>query len=148
MSDTVFKNKIEMRNFAYGGDTRMDEETVKRAVAAFLESQGYKVATAKKREHGADIRATREGLNLIVEAKVEYPRSARYNNNFLISLGQILRRRSMQTAEYGVALPAHAKYVRLIEQLDDLFVRSHLRLNFYLVQKDGSQVGLLKWDVR
>jgi len=148
MSDTVFRNKIQMRNFAYDGEMRMDEETVKRAVASFLERQGYNVATAKKREQGADMRATKEGLNLIIEAKGEYPRSARYNNNFLIALGQILRRRSMQGAEYGVALPAHAKYVRLIDQLDDSLVRFELRLNFFLVHKDGSQVGLLKWDVR
>jgi len=148
MSGIVFKNKIEMRNFAYGGETRMDEETVKRAVTEFLRSQGYDVAPGKKRERGEDIRATKEGLNLIVEAKGEYPRSARYNNNFLIALGQILRRRSMQAAEYGVALPAHANYVRLIGELDDWLVRSQLRLNFYLVHEAGSQVGFLKWDVK
>jgi len=148
MSGVVFKNKIEMRNFAYGGETRMDEETVKTAVVEFLRAEGYEVSSGKQRERGADIRATREGLNLIVEAKGEIPRSARYNNNFLIALGQILRRRTMQVAEYGIALPGHANYVRLISELDDSLVRFSLRLNFYLVHKDGSQVGFLKWDAK
>jgi hypothetical protein len=54
----------------------------------------------------------------------------------------------MQAIDYGVALPAHAKYVRLIDELDDLSVRYHLRLNFHLVGKDGSEVGFLKCDVK
>jgi hypothetical protein len=93
-------------------------------------------------------RATKDELMLFVEAKGEGSRPEMFNNYFLNVLGEIVQRRSMQVADYGVALPAHAKYVRLIEQLDDSFVRFHLRLNFYLVHKDGSQVGLLKWGIK
>jgi hypothetical protein len=68
MSHTVFQNKVEMRNFAYQGDTGMKEETVKGAVAIFLRTQGYTVAVGKERERGVDIHATKEGLKLLVEA--------------------------------------------------------------------------------
>jgi len=148
VNDIIFRNKVEMRNFAYHESTGMKEETVKAAVATFLRTQGYTVAVGKERERGPDMRATREALNLIVESKGEGSRPEMFNNYFLSAIGEIIQRRSMQAAEYGIALPAHSKFVRLVGDLDDLLVRSQLRLNFYLVQKDGSQVGFLKYDIR
>ena len=147
MSHTIFQNKVEMRNFAYEASKGMSEEMVKIAVAGFLENQRYTVAVGKQRERGADIRATKEGLNLIIEAKGEGSRPEMFNNYFLSGLGEILQRMSQRASEYGVALPAHRKYARLIDELSYSFVRYPLRLNFYLVGED-SGVGFLKWDVK
>jgi hypothetical protein len=148
VSHVVFQNKIEMKNFAYDGEAGLREPAVKQAVAEFLRTNGYTVTVGKERERGPDIRATKEGINLIIEAKGEGSRSEMFNNYFLNVLGEILQRRSMHATDYGIALPAHAKFARLIDELDDGFVRYHLRLNFYLVHKDGTQVGFLKWDVK
>jgi hypothetical protein len=148
MNSILFKNKVEMRNFAYEGQAGMDEETVKDAVAAFLKHEGYTVFAGKKREKGVDIQARKEPEKLVVEAKGEGSRNEMFNNFFVAALGQIVQRRSMNATDYGVALPAHSKYIRLIDELDDLFVRYQLRLNFYLVGRAGSQVGFLRHDVK
>ena len=137
-----------MKNPAYDGETGLREPALKHAVAEFLRTDGYTVTIGKERERGPDIRATKQGRNLIIEAKGEGSRPEMFNNCFLNALGEMLQRRSMQAIDYGVALPAHAKYVRLIDELDDLSVRYHLRLNFHLVGKDGSEVGFLKCDVK
>lgn len=145
-----FQNKIEMRNFSYEGAVGLNEETVKDSVGAFLRSQGYTVATGRRRERGADMRATKEGLKLIVEAKGEGSRSEMFNNFFLNVLGETLQRMSEPAAEYGVALPAHRKFVRLVDELSDN-VRFTLRLNFYLVKPSGAgeyEVGFLSWKTR
>jgi hypothetical protein len=104
----------------------------------------------KKRERGADMRATKDGLKLIVEAKGEGSRNEMFNNFFIGILGELLQRMSEPAAEYGVALPAHRKYARLIEELSDN-VRFVLRMNFYLVRPSDNglrEAGLLKWNVR
>ena len=150
MSHAEFSNKIEMKNFAYEGRTGLDEEAVKSSVAGFLRSRGYTVAVGKKRERGPDMRASKEGLKLIVEAKGEGSRNEMFNNFFVSALGEILQRMTEQAAEYGIALPAHRKFARLIEELSDT-PRYVLRLNFYLVRPSSvgdSEVGLLKWDVK
>lgn len=151
VSHTIFQNKVEMRNFTYEGKQGVDEETVKQAVASFLESEGYTVAVGKKREHGPDLHATtKEGLRLVVEAKGEGSLNAMFNNFFLSALGEIVQRWDALTTEYGIAVPAHRKFGRLIEELSDS-VRYALRLNFYLVRHGVNQdldVGFLKWDAR
>ena len=150
MTHVEFSNKVEMKNFAYEGRTELDEETVKDSVAGFLRDRGYSVAVGKKRERGPDIRASREGLKLILEAKGEGTQNAMFNNFFVSVLGEILQRMNEQAAEYGIALPAHRKFARLIEELSDT-PRFVLRLNFYLVRPSSvgdSEVGLLKWDVK
>ncbi|HEV2489121.1 MAG TPA: hypothetical protein VGT03_04880 [Candidatus Acidoferrales bacterium] len=150
MSNDEFTSKVEMKNFAYEERIGLGEETVKNCVADFLRGRGYAVAVGKKREHGPDIRATKDGLNLVVEAKGEGSRNEMFNNFFVSILGQILQRMTEQAAEYGIALPAHRKFARLIEELSDT-PRFVLRLNFYLVRpsSDGHhEVGLLKWNVK
>lgn len=147
MDGTIFQNKVEMKNFAYDKPVQLTEETVKEAVGAFLRNRGYTVAIGKKRERGPDMRATKEGVKLIVEAKGEGSRNEMFNNFFLQVLGETLQRMSEQAAEYGIALPAHRKFVRLVEELSDN-VRYILRLNFYFVRPSGSseyQVGFLGW---
>lgn len=139
-----------MKNFAYDGSAGLDEESVKASVADFLRHRGYTVSVGKKRERGPDMRASRGGLKLIVEAKGEGSRNEMFNNFFVNVLGEILQRRTESAAEYGVALPAHRKYARLIEEFSD-DTRFILRLNFYLVRpsSDGrNEVGLLKSIVR
>lgn len=150
MSHVEFSNKVEMKNFAYEGSAGLDEDTVKTSVADFLRSRGYTVSVGKKRERGADMRATKDGLKLIVEAKGEGSRSEMFNNFFISILGEVLQRMNEQAAEYGIALPAHRKYARLIEELSDN-PRWVLRLNFYLVRFSSDrdhEVGLLKWSVK
>lgn len=150
MNHVEFTNKVEMKNFAYEGSVGLNEESVKASVAEFLRNQGYTVAVGKKRERGPDIRASREGLKLIVEAKGEGSRNEMFNNFFVSILGEILQRMNEQAAEYGIALPAHRKYARLIEELSDN-PRFVLRLNFYLVRPSSDahhEVGWLKWGVR
>jgi len=150
MSHSEFANKVEMKNFAYEGTVGLDEECVKASVADFLRSRGYTVTVGKKRERGADMRATREGLGLIIEAKGEGSRNEMFNNYFIGILGELLQRMNETAAEYGIALPAHRKYARLIEELSDN-VRFVLRVNFYLVRPSGDrarEVGLLKWNMR
>jgi hypothetical protein len=150
MGGTEFQNKVEMKNFSYEVPNGLDEETVKEAVAKYLRNGGYTVAVAKRRERGPDLRATKEGLKLVVEAKGEGTRSAMFNNFFLNALGEIIQRMNGQAAEYGIALPAHRKYARLVEELSEI-PRFALRLNFYLVRRSEDrdyEVGLLKWNVR
>ncbi len=150
MVGTEFQNKVEMKNFSYEGPNGLDEETVKQAVAKYLRDRGYTVAVAKKREHGPDVRATKEGLKLVVEAKGEGTRAEMFNNFFLHVLGEITQRMDEQAAEYGIALPAHRKYARLVEELPET-PRFLLRLNFYLVRRQEDrdyEVGLLKWNVK
>lgn len=150
MSHVEFSNKVEMKNFAYEGTISLGEETVKTAVADFLKSRGYTVTINKRREHGPDMRATKDGLKLVIEAKGEGTRSPMFNNFFVGVLGEVLQRMNDNAAEYGIALPAHRKYARLIEELSDT-PRFTLRLNFYLVRpsEHGShEVGLLKWNVK
>jgi hypothetical protein len=151
VSDTIFQNKVEMKNFTYEGREGLDEEAVKQAVSSFLQGQGYTVAVGKKRERGPDLRATtKEGLKLVVEAKGEGSLNAMFNNFFLNALGEILQRMNELAAEYGIAMPAHRKFGRLIEELSDS-VRYTLRLNFYLVRPASAgvfEVGLLTWKVR
>jgi hypothetical protein len=150
MSHVEFSNKVEMKNFAYEGSTGLNEETVKATVAGFLRDRGYTVAVGKKRERGADVRATKEGLKLVLEAKGEGTLNPMFNNFFVSVLGEILQRMNEHATEYGVALPAHRKYSRLIEELSDT-PRWVLRLNFYVVRpsSDGHyEVGLLKWNVK
>ena len=150
MTHIEFSNKVEMKNFAYRASVGLDEESVKASVAEFLRGRGYTVSVGEKRERGADMRATREGLKLIIEAKGEGSRNEMFNNFFVSILGQILQRTAELAAEYGVALPAHRKYARLIEEFSDN-TRFILRLNFYLVRpsSDGAyEVGFLKWGVK
>lgn len=150
MGNVEFTNKLEMKNFAYDDSVGLGEETVKVCVADFLRSRGYTVSVGKKRERGPDMRASKEGQKIILEAKGEGSRREIFNNFFVSILGEMLQRTAELAAEYGIALPAHRKYARLIEELSDN-TRFILRLNFYLVRPSGTgqyEVGLLKWGVR
>jgi hypothetical protein len=86
----------------------------------------------------------------VVEAKGEGRRNEMFNNYFISALGESVQRWTERAAEYGIGLPAHRKFARLIEELSD-DVRYTLRLNFYLVRPSDLkkyEVGLLKWQAR
>lgn len=73
-----------------------------------------------------------------------------FNNFFLAALGGTLQRMDIGIGEYGIALPAHRKFVRLVDQLPDI-ARNIILLNFYLVRvtgKDEYEVGELRWNTR
>ncbi len=95
MGSIEFQSKVAMRNFAYEGSIRLNEETVKEAVGAFLRNEGYEVSIGQKRERGADLQAAREGRRVIVEAKGEGTRPPMFNNYFLNALGETLQRMSV-----------------------------------------------------
>jgi hypothetical protein len=144
-----FTNKDEMRRFSYPGPEELDEETVKQVIAKFLEQNGYSVTVGRKRERGPDLRADKSGSKLIAEVKGEGTLPAMFNNYFLNALGEILQRMRTDVAEYGIALPAHEKFVRLTYELPDV-ARQIIRLNFYFVEHvtDGDfNVMVLKWNV-
>lgn len=109
MSQCIFQNKVEMRNFAYEGNAGINEENVKHAVAVFLQTQGYTVAIEKERERGVDIQATKEGLKLFVEAKGEGSRPEMFNNYFVSTLGEIVQRGSMQAVPNSLSAVVNAK---------------------------------------
>jgi hypothetical protein len=101
MSGTEFRNNVEMRNFAYAKAIGLGESIVKEAVGAYLRARGYEVFVGQPGERGADIRATKNGLPLIIEAKGEGSRDPMYNNFFLHALGEIIQRMRENAAEYG-----------------------------------------------
>lgn len=66
-------------------------------------------------------------------------------NDFLNALGKLVQRMDSASPAYGLAFPAHCKFIRLIFGLPNR-VRGRLRLRFCLVKKAGSgqfQVGLI-----
>ena len=147
-----YQNKVQMLELtSYEGYRSMDEEEVKRIVAACLSRNGWHVAIAKKRERGPDIRAHKGDRKQVIEAKGEATRPEMFNNYFVNALGEVIQRMNVNIAEYGIALPAHRKFLRLAHELQDL-ARQVIRLNFYFVQPHvGDEdyfIGFLGSNVR
>lgn len=61
--------------------------------------------------------ATRGSERLIIEAKGESSLNPMYNNYFLGALGELVQRMDGPGARYGLAFPAHKKFVRLATEL-------------------------------
>jgi hypothetical protein len=113
-------------------DDRVTEDTVKRAVAATLEADGWTVDVRWGRNRGIDIDAHRGTERLIVEAKGEAPAGPQQVNYFLGALGEIVQRMSDPAARYALALPDHPQYRGLVQRLPSL-ARQRLQLDVFFV---------------
>lgn len=116
---------------------RIAEDTVKAALKAHLESEGWTVTVAWGRERGIDIDARRGAERLIVEAKGEAPAGPQQVNYFLGALGELVQRMGDPTATYGLALPDHRQYRGLVERVPRL-ARERLHLRIWFVRADGA----------
>ena len=140
-----FHEAADVRAIAYSGEERLSEDTVKDAVRAALEADGWSVTVHWGHVHGIDIEATRKGERLVVEAKGEGSLPPMRVNYFLGALGELLQRMHSPDPMYALALPAHRQFVTLLLGLP-LWVRARLRLSAYLVRPapgNGFEVGYL-----
>lgn len=131
-----------MRAFAYRGEIGLSEDIVKAAVKDALKRDGWMTTVQFGHTHGIDIEATRGSEYLIIEAKGEGSLNPMRVNYFLGALGELLQRMDSPLARYGLALPAHRQFIRLIIRLPD-WVCKQLGLCFYLVRptSDGIEIG-------
>lgn len=98
----------------------LTEDSVKAAVKTYLEAAGWEVTVAWGRERGFDIEAHRGTEHLDVEAKGEASNPPQQVNYFLGALGELVQRLRDPSARYGLALPDHPQYRRLVERLPPL----------------------------
>jgi hypothetical protein len=130
--------------FEYKENCGLSEEIVKEAVRTYLNRSGYSVKTKTRSEKGADIEAYAPTLcPVIVEAKGEGSRPEMFNNFFLAAIGQILGRMSDHSARYVVALPWHARHVRLARNVP-CAVRKKLNLEFWFVE---TRTGMAQYHI-
>ncbi len=129
----ILEDETSVRAFPYQDAIGLSEDSVKAAIAAVLQLEGWETDIRWGRVHGIDIAAWRGNERLVLEAKGEGSRNPMRVNYFLGALGELLQRMESPDACYGIAVPAHRQYVRLILRLP-LWVRSHLNLCFYLVR--------------
>ena len=135
----------EAAAFAYPAAIGLAEDWIKAALRAALTADAWAVEVAWGRVRGIDLTATRGDEQLIVEAKGEGSLDPMYNNYFLGALGELLQRMEGPQARYGLAFPAHRKFVRLAAELSP-WVRARLQLWFYFAKpaSDGTAlVGVL-----
>ena len=97
------------------------EDEVKRAVEAYLESEGYVVDVAWSRTRGIDLDARHpNGHRYVIEAKGEVAAAgAQQVNYFLGALGELVQRMDDPSATYALALPAHRQYRGLANRLPE-----------------------------
>jgi hypothetical protein len=115
----------------------MPEDDVKRAVAAHLEAQGYRVTVRWGRDHGIDIEAFGSDGRLIIEAKGEAPKGPQQANYFLNAIGELIQGMADPHARYGLALPDNPQFRGLAGRLPTL-ARERLQLSVYFVGPDGT----------
>jgi hypothetical protein len=118
---------------------RITEDEVKTAVKTWLESEGWTVNVAWGRERGIDVDAHRRSQRLIIEAKGEAPPGPQQVNYFLSALGEIAQRMNDPVARYGLALPDHSQYRKLVARLPAL-ARERLKLDVLFVTRDEGQL--------
>jgi biotin operon repressor len=98
----------------------LTEDSIKAAVKNHLETAGWNVTVAWGRERGVDIEAHRGTEHLYLEAKGEASNPPQQVNYFLSALGELVQRLRDPSARYGLALPDHPQYRRLVERLSHL----------------------------
>ena len=119
----------------------MAEDTVKRALYAYLEARGCIGRVAWAHAPGIDIDVTGPDGRLIIEAKGEAASNPQQLNYFLGALGELVQRMSDESARYGLAFPDNRQYRRLASRLPTP-VWPRLRLVVYLVAADGKVTTL------
>ena len=115
---------------------RVNEDAVKRAVAATLEADGWTVDVRWGRDRGIDPDARRGSERLVVEAKGEAVARHQQVNYFLSALGEFVQRMSDPAARYTLALPDHPQYRGLVQRLPTL-ARQRLQLEVLFVDSSG-----------
>ncbi len=153
---TKFLNEHEMLDFAYHCPDNIgsfdisdgackkcgnfvSEDEVKKALSKSLIDSGWtihKVAMGTK--HGVDIEATQGQDRLLIEAKGEGTLNPMRVNNFLMVLGGLLQKMDSPDKQYGIALPAHQQYVKLIHKLP-LYQKQQFKLRVFLAKRINEQ---------
>lgn len=136
------RNTEEAAAFAYPLPINLTEDWIKSALRAALAADAWAVEVAWGHARGIDLIATRDDSRLIIEAKGEGTRDPMYNNYFLGALGELLQRMDGAEALYGLAFPAHRKFVRLAAELSP-WVRARLQLRFYFAKPAGDGSALV-----
>jgi hypothetical protein len=154
---TKFLNEHEMMDFAYhcpehiGSFDIQDgackkcsnfisEDEVKKALSKTLADSGWKInKVAMGTKHGVDIEATHsnEGT-LIIEAKGEGSLNPMRVNYFVMILGELMQKMDSPDKQYGIALPAHQQYVKLIHKLP-LYQKQQFKLRVFLAKRISEQ---------
>jgi len=138
----ALRDEADVLQFAYPDKINISENTVTLAVKGALEAEDWSVEVKLGNEHGIDIEAKRGGQRIVLESKGEGSQSAMRVNYFIGALGELLQRMDTPDSRYGLALPAHRQFVRLVVRLPR-WVRMRLQLCFYLVRpaQGGFEVG-------
>lgn len=110
---------------------KLTEDELKRALKAWLESDGWDVAVAWGGAHGVDIAARRNKELWLIEVKGRGSRPPMRVNYFLAILGETLQRMSEPQAKYSIALPDLPQFRRLWGRLPALAKeRTHISALF------------------
>jgi hypothetical protein len=140
-------DKYAVHLFAYEGTSGITEDQVKAAVQQLLAANGWHSDVAYGHSHGVDIDAVRGAQRFVLEAKGEGKHDPERGNYFDGALGELMRRMDAPGMHYGLALPAHRRFVRLVERLP-LWVRQRLGLWFFFVHptQEGLRIGVYPPD--
>lgn len=114
----------------------LSEDFVKRAVGAWLRSQGWEVKIAWGGEHGADILAQRSADRWIIEAKGHGGYPQKQGNYFLNGLSELMQRMDNPATRYSLAFPDIPRYRGLWERLPSL-VKKRLGFSMLFVDDNG-----------
>jgi len=120
-----------------GSTGSLSEDAVKRAIAGWLEQQGWWVEVAWGQDVRPDLVATRGKERLIVEAKGAGSNHATRASHFKGVLGEILERMDDPDSLYAVAFPDLTAFREFWERLPQL-ARERTGLTALLVRADGS----------
>ena len=136
---------VEM--FKYTGDVRLSEDQVKAALKQIFEAEGWRTEVRFGHVRGIDIEAIRDDERFVLEAKGEGISDPARGNYFDGALGELVRRMDAPDTRYGLALPAHRRFVRLVGRLP-LWIRQRLGLWFFFVRPaaQGLEVGVFPPD--
>lgn len=136
-----------LHQFAYAGTVALSEDQVTSAIKQVLEACGWQTEVRYGHVRGIDIEAVRGDQRVVLEAKGEGLHDQARGNYFVGALGELLQRMKAPDVRYGLALPAHRRFVGLVERLP-LWVRQRLGLWFFFVRPsgDGLEVGVYPPD--
>ncbi len=122
-------------------ENMLNESQVVDCISRNLQENGWTVKTSRYR--GADIIATKDGVEWVIEAKgcgnSRHVQTER-NNFFIYALGQILTRLDSDDKNYSVAFPDLPEFVNLWNNFSKLAKSKFGKngLTILLVSSDGS----------
>jgi hypothetical protein len=156
-----FSDEDQMMEFTYecpensGGSCKkcasfVEEDDVKKSIVTILMAENWIIdKTAMGKTHGVDIAAKRPPNEIIlVEAKGEGSLNPMRVNYFLMVLGELIQKMDSPNKYYGIGLPAHRQFGRLITKLPR-WIKQYLKLRIFLVKRLGKEkylVGYLTYQ--